>query len=173
MVKSFTPIYPSTAGSPDDKLYFQQLRERLAVEAGLEWEVINKKGSNLTDLETHNHAGLQEIGEADDTDDNEDKDKHVSNNDMRVIAEHIAAAAAHSANGDIVGNEDYATITVGGVVKKAATQGDANTTVTGSAGAAYTATEQAMINALKIDVESLATTVNALIDKLQTAGLME
>ena len=40
---------------------------------------------------------------------------------------HIAATVAHGANGDIVGNQDFATTSVGGVVKKAIAVSDAGT----------------------------------------------
>lgn len=173
MVKKFTPIYPSTAGSPDDKLYYQQLRQRLGEEAGLEWVVVDKTDSSLTDIETRNHNDLQNIEGADDTDTDTDKDKHVSNAQMKAVADHIGSSNAHGATGNVVGDEDYATTTEYGVVKKAATQADATITTTETADATYSANEQSMLNNLKADVTDLQATVNALIDKLQTAGLME
>lgn len=38
--------------------------KRIASQAGLAWELVSKTGSNLTDIETRNHADLQNINTA-------------------------------------------------------------------------------------------------------------
>lgn len=159
MVKIFTPIYPSSAGNRDDKLYYQQLRKLIGEENGLDWDVVNKKGSKLSEIETRKHADLQEIAASDETDDNTDKNKHVSNADMKAAKDHRDSSTAHGANGDIIGNEDYATTTEYGVVKKMVNIADLNQTITNPP--------------TQAEVQALSDKIDALLVELQDKGLME
>jgi len=49
-------------GRFDDWMY--RLWKRIASTAGLAWSLVDKTGSNLTDIETRNHADLQNINTA-------------------------------------------------------------------------------------------------------------
>lgn len=140
-------------------------------------------GTSLEDIPDRPHAQLTDIDAADNTDTDVTFDKHVSNALMKESKDHRDATSAHGATGDIVGNEDFATALVAGVVLEAVTQADAvSSTVSvdsADAGATYTSAEQTLINELKADVNTLTTdlnnaivVINALIDKLQTAGVM-
>lgn len=87
---------------------------------------------------------------------------------------HVAATSAHGANGNIVGTNNYASLTTGGTVLLAATQADAvasSVAVTspdaGAAPATYTqaqmATVVALVNELKADLTQAVSDLNAAI----------
>lgn len=99
---------------------------------------------------------------------------------------HIAAQSAHGATGDIVGTDDYASLTTGGTVLQANTVGDANliiASVPASIGAAplvydqtYTDSQTAAINLLSaslfaviLGLNSNATQFNNLLSSMRTA----
>lgn len=178
MAKKLLPPNPEFLPPENRKIYYAELNRVLSESDAL------LEGTSLEDVTARPHSALQDIEGADDTDTDTVKDKHVSNAQMKTTADHIAATNAHGATGDIVGNEDYATTSEYGVVKKAETQTDATASTVSvtstDAGATYTSAEQTLINELKADVNTLTTdlnaaiaVINALIDKLQAADLME
>lgn len=91
---------------------------------------------------------------------------------------HASATAAHGSNGNIVGTNNFATLTVGGTVKLAAAVVDqaASAVVVSAtpnaAGVAYAqadaATWVALLNELKSDVNQLVTDLNSLTAKVNT-----
>lgn len=178
MAKELIPPNPDFLPPEKRPIYYAELNRVISNSAAL---LLN---TSLSDITTRPHSALQSIGEADDTDTDTVKDKHVSNAQMKTTTDHIAASNAHGATGDIIGNEDYATTLLYGVVKKAAAQTDATASTvsvtSADAGGTYTAAEQTLINELKADVNTLTsdlnavvTVLNALIDKLQAAEQME
>lgn len=86
---------------------------------------------------------------------------------------HVAAQSAHGATGDIVGTDDYCTVSVGGTVLLASAVANASTaTITppaalGSAPATYNQvyaqSQTDAINTLITNVSDLRTTLNALV----------
>lgn len=139
--------------------------------------------TSLEQIPTRPHDQLTDIDAADNTDTSIVFDKHVSNALMKESKDHRDATSAHGATGDIIGNLDLATDLLTGVVKQALLQSDAVASsvsvASADAGATYTSAEQTLINELKTDVNQLTSDVNdaiivinALIDKLQTAGQM-
>jgi len=114
---------------------------------------------------------------------------------MKTVTDHRNASSAHSASGDIVGNTDWATEAVGGVVKLCdlvndvaaataaaltdSTGGSANTTVAAVSGSGDDATINdnfadltAQVNALITDLASARAQVNDLIAEMKTAKQM-
>lgn len=95
------------------------------------------------------------------------------------LADHVAAQSAHGANGDVVGNLDYAAASTGGVVWLAAAVGDAvdSATVTPvavpAAGAvylqAYAQSQTDAINDLAANVDDLQNALNAAIDVINSS----
>ena len=83
---------------------------------------------------------------------------------------HIIATSAHGVTGSNVGTGDFCTDLVGGVVLKSAAVADAvssSVSVTSAdAGGSYTTSEQALINELKADVNTLTTNLNAAIAQI-------
>ena len=119
-------------------------------------------------------------------------DRRIDGNDTAIAAveidldalsvaflAHQSASSAHGATGDIVGNGDFATAAVGGVVTQAAAVADqaaSTVSVTSSpnaAGAAYLQADPAtwvtMLNELKTDINQLVTDVNALTTKFNSS----
>lgn len=178
------------------------VNQRIDGDSQFAWTQLDYTGSDLTDIETRNHSGLQNIGEADDADTDTTKDKHVSNADQKDYRDtktaydaHAAAANAHGATGNIVGDGDIANETTYGVVKRAATVADAaaatNSTLTDSTGGTANTTVAAISgtgddstlndnfadltaqhNASKNDIDEIRTQLNAALAALQAAGLM-
>lgn len=62
-----------------------------AASGGAAWVNIDFTDSNLSDILTRLHADLQSIGEADETSSDTTKDKHVSDNQLKVAYDDIAA----------------------------------------------------------------------------------
>ena len=122
------------------------------------------------DLSESDHDGLQGRHEVDGTDTDTERNKHVSNNDIKLTVDHSAATSAHGSTGSIVGTSDYATTLVGGTVLKGVAVSDAvasTISVTSTdAGLLYTSAEQTLINELKTDVNSLVTDLNSAITQL-------
>jgi hypothetical protein len=166
MARKLIPPNPDFLPEEKRPIYYAELNRILSDSGAL------LENADLADMTTKPHASLDSVGVADDTDADTVQDKHVSNAQMKAVADHYAATSAHGATGDVVGTGDTATAGTAGVVLQSATQSDATVTVTGSAGATYTATEQGMINALKTDMDAMKVTIDALIDKLQAAGIM-
>lgn len=177
MAKIFVPINPLGGDRFSESTYYDVIANLLTNSAKL------LEGTNLSDIENRPHSDLTDIATADDTDSGALFDKHVSNSMVKESKDHRDAVTAHGATGDIIGNLDLATTLLTGVVLQATTQSDAvDSTVSvdaTDAGATYTAAERTLINELKADVNTLVTdlnnsiaVINALIDKLQTAGVM-
>lgn len=53
---------PRDDGSFDDWMF--RMYKRISATAGLAWALVDKTGSNLTDMTTRNHADLQNINTA-------------------------------------------------------------------------------------------------------------
>lgn len=95
------------------------------------------------------------------------------------LSDHIADVVAHGSTGDIVGNLDYATAAVGGVVLEAVAVADAGTaTITppaalGAAGAAYVQayaqSQTDAINALITNVTDLRNFLNSAITVINSS----
>ena len=177
MAKRFVPINPLGGDRFSESTYYDVLANLLTDSTKL------LEGTNLSDIENRPHSDLTGIDAADNADTDPDFNKHVSNALMKESKDHRDATNAHGATGDIIGNLDLATTLLTGVVFQATTQTDAvDSTVSvdaTDAGATYTVAEQTLINELKADVNTLVTdlnnsiaVINALIDKLQTAGVM-
>lgn len=138
----------------------------------IEWFYNNDQQSREFD-----HADLLNILAGDDTSADTTKNKHVSNYDLKLAADHRAATSAHGATGNIVGTDDYATDLVGGTVLQAAAVTDASASsvsvTSGDVSAAPAAYTQAwgievetLANEVKADVNTLVTDVNAIKDQL-------
>jgi len=149
--------------------WFNQMHARLSDLAQILWAQLDFTGSKLTDIATRNHADLQSIGQADDTSTDIVKDKHVSNAMMKAIPDHTGAITAHTgattahgSTGAIVGNLDYATAVLGGVVLKATAVTDAiaSTVSVASPDSTDLATVITLANELKADVNTLVSDVN-------------
>lgn len=79
---------------------------------------------------------------------------------------HIAAQSAHGATGDIVGTDDYASLTTGGTVLQANTVGDANpifASVPSSIGAAPLVYDQAYADSQTTAINLLSSSLFAVI----------
>jgi hypothetical protein len=142
----------------DSPAWFRQLwnasRDTIT---SLLWADIDKTGSTLADIETRTHSALQSIGEADDTDTDTVKDKHVSNAQVKGYADatsaattHIAATNAHGATGDLIGAGDLADTGAAGVIVQGAAVADVASADAATQTAGY----------VQADVQSIATLAN-------------
>jgi len=143
-------------------VWFNQMHARLSDLGQILWAQLDFTGSKLADIATRNHSDLQSIGQADDTSTDIVKDKHVSNAMMKAIPDHTGATTAHGSTGAIVGNLDYATAVLGGVVLKATAVTDAiaSTVSVASPDSTDLATVITLANELKADVNTLVVDVN-------------
>lgn len=69
--------------------WFEQVARALGRAGSVAWSLVNKSGSNLTDIETRNHSGLQNILALDPTDTDATKVKHLSNAQGKVWQDHV------------------------------------------------------------------------------------
>lgn len=170
MVNTFPPIPPSQRGDRDLVRWWNNVRTLLGDAAQIVWTQINFTGSLLTSIETRLHSNLQTIEGADDTDTDATQNKHVSNNDMKVNTDHVAATSAHGATGAVIGAGDLATTIAVGVVLEAAAVTDAvaSTVSVTSADATDLTTNNTLTNEIKGDVNTLVTDVNAVKDQLNS-----
>jgi hypothetical protein len=135
-------------------------------------------GSNLTSIETRAHADLQAIGEADDTDTDTVKDKHVSNAQAKGYADGVATAAAHiadgtgvhGASGQLIGAGNLATTLAAGVVVQGAAVADVASANAATQTAAYVQADVQSIATLAIDNKAQ---LNALLASLRAAGVID
>lgn len=101
----------------DDWMY--RLWKRIASTAGLAWSLIDKTGSNITDIETRNHADLQNINtatythlsatHATDLTDGGDSALHFHSSD-RARANHTGTQSADTVTVLNAQNADYTTV---------------------------------------------------------------
>lgn len=130
------------------------------------------------------HAMLDAIEQSNDTSADADGGKHVTDAQVKKYEDHRLDATIHHTLEEIqdsiagmltAGNAvtltyDDAGGTLTVAVVAAAASSNAAITVAGAAGAAYTATEQGMINALKADAAALRDSLNDLKANMRTAG---
>lgn len=157
--------YPRLQRPPQDsqlRVWFNDIYKMLSGNPGILWDVVSKAGSNLTDLATRNHSGLQNIGEADETDTNTGKNKHVSNAMVKTYKDHTDNTAIHHTLEQI--QDDMATFL---------TQGNAITLTYDDAGNKLTIAVNkiaAQADSTAVDLAGLKADFNGLLAKMRTAG---
>ncbi len=186
LANSFPPVPQGILKA--QQLFFEALRKRVSDDAAILWTQVSKAGSNLTDFPVRPHSALQSILAVDPADADTVRNKHVSNADLKVNADHRAASSAHGSNGNIVGFSDLAGTSTVGLVKKAVAVTDASASAVsvtsadaGTMSAGYVQTEaqrtatladelKADVNTLVTDTNLIKTQLNALLAALRTSG---
>jgi hypothetical protein len=77
---------------PAWQAWFNRLDTFFSSSTVVAWTDINFTGSNLTSIATRNHSSLQNIQEANPASSDATRDAHVSDNDLKLAADHRAAS---------------------------------------------------------------------------------
>lgn len=94
----------------DPSLYhwMAEVARRLNEVEGITWDSVSKEFSSIRDLEQRSHHDLTDVSPVDPTSSNAERNKHVSNLDIKTLVDRVAANVA----------------TLGGSISNPPTQGE-------------------------------------------------
>jgi ABC-type amino acid transport substrate-binding protein len=153
-------LFTGSVLSQQGQRFFMDLQLLLGNIGGIDWGSISKAGASLEDIDPT--TTLDVITHLVDG---------TIHHTLEAIQDDIASLLTQG-NAITLAYDDTAnTLTVS--VTQVAAAADTAITVAGSAGAAYTAAEQGMIDALAADVTTLNDAMNTLKANMRTAGILE
>lgn len=97
LVGPFTrlPRPPATDDKRQWGMWFDKIHMILAGMPGIEWAIVDKRGSHLSDLETRPHSELTNVLQADDTSTSTALEKHVTDAQVKVYGDHVRTTNAN------------------------------------------------------------------------------